>query len=85
MLIGFALSFNCLVCNCDAEGTARDICDPNTGVCICMKNFAGPRCEICSDGYFRFPACIGRFNGPPSLKRPCTLLAVFEFHVYNTK
>lgn len=51
--------FDYLVCNCDAEGTARDICDPNTGKCICMKNFAGPRCDACNDGYFRFPVCRG--------------------------
>ena len=51
--------FDYLVCNCDAEGTARDICDPNTGVCICMGNFAGPRCDVCNDGYYRFPVCRG--------------------------
>lgn len=48
------------VCNCDAEGTARDICDPNNGTCICMKNFAGPRCDICNEGYYRFPVCRGK-------------------------
>ena len=53
------LFFDDLVCNCDAEGTARDICDPNTGVCICMKNFAGSRCDDCNDGYHRFPVCRG--------------------------
>ena len=52
--------FYCSVCNCDAEGTARDICDPNTGECICMKNFAGPRCDVCNEGYHRFPSCVGK-------------------------
>ena len=51
-----------LVCNCDAEGTARDICDPTTGECICMKNYAGPRCDICNEGYYNFPRCSGNFN-----------------------
>ena len=56
--------FFCLfhsVCNCDSEGVARDICDPNTGSCICMVNFAGPRCDVCNAGYYRFPTCDGRF------------------------
>lgn len=53
------LLFLDLVCNCDAEGTARDICDPNTGVCICMKNYAGPRCDVCNEGYYNFPRCSG--------------------------
>ena len=56
----FCVLFFHSVCNCDAEGTMRDVCHPNTGVYICMNNFAGPRCEVCNEGYFRFPACDGR-------------------------
>ena len=24
-----------------------------------MRNFGGPRCDICNQGYYRFPFCIG--------------------------
>lgn len=54
--------FLALVCDCDAEGTARDICNPNTGACICMENYAGPRCDVCNEGYYNFPRCSGNFN-----------------------
>ncbi|KAB0376750.1 hypothetical protein FD755_011194 [Muntiacus reevesi] len=39
----------CVLCTCNGHS---ETCDPETGVCNCRDNTAGPHCEKCSDGYY---------------------------------
>ncbi|XP_013970599.2 laminin subunit gamma-1 [Canis lupus familiaris] len=39
----------CVLCTCNGHS---ETCDPETGVCDCRDNTAGPHCEKCSDGYY---------------------------------
>ncbi|XP_016001055.2 laminin subunit gamma-1 [Rousettus aegyptiacus] len=39
----------CVLCTCSGHS---ETCDPETGVCDCRDNTAGPQCERCSDGYY---------------------------------
>ena len=33
-------------CGCNLDGTTKDICDEDTGVCQCKGNFSGDKCEV---------------------------------------
>uniref|UniRef100_A0A6I8N883 Laminin subunit gamma-1 n=2 Tax=Ornithorhynchus anatinus TaxID=9258 RepID=A0A6I8N883_ORNAN len=39
----------CVLCTCNGHSES---CNPETGVCNCRDNTAGPHCEKCSDGYY---------------------------------
>uniref|UniRef100_A0A8C6GKJ4 Laminin subunit gamma-1 n=1 Tax=Mus spicilegus TaxID=10103 RepID=A0A8C6GKJ4_MUSSI len=39
----------CVLCTCNGHS---ETCDPETGVCDCRDNTAGPHCEKCRDGYY---------------------------------
>ncbi|KAF4018641.1 hypothetical protein G4228_010087 [Cervus hanglu yarkandensis] len=39
----------CVLCTCNGHS---ETCDPETGVCNCRDNTAGPHCEKCGDGYY---------------------------------
>ncbi|XP_012368221.2 laminin subunit gamma-1, partial [Octodon degus] len=39
----------CVLCTCNGHS---ETCDPETGVCNCRDNTAGPHCERCGDGYY---------------------------------
>nr|CAG4638917.1 EOG090X005Q [Daphnia magna] len=56
---------DCQACPCPNGGACIELAD-ETVVCLeCPVGYAGPRCELCSDGYFGDPE--GRFGA----RRPC--------------
>ena len=45
-------------CQCDAEGTLPEVCDKQTGACLCRPGVTGTRCNSCSKGHCdSFPTC----------------------------
>uniref|UniRef100_A0A4W6BUC7 Laminin, beta 3 n=1 Tax=Lates calcarifer TaxID=8187 RepID=A0A4W6BUC7_LATCA len=48
----------CRPCRCDTEGTLPEVCDKQTGACLCRPGVTGTRCDSCSRGHCdSFPAC----------------------------
>ena len=45
----------CRLCECDLTGTVDEICQKNSGVCICKPNFTGAKCDQCAPGFYNFP------------------------------
>lgn len=45
-------------CNCDLKGTVGEVCDKNSGKCLCKEGYGGPRCEQCVPGYYNYPDCV---------------------------
>lgn len=50
--------FSALVCNCDYQGTEGEVCDKETGQCLCKDGYEEPRCGNCLPGYYNYPECI---------------------------
>ena len=46
-------------CDCEPGGSMPEICDKESGSCICKGNFRGQRCNRCGVGFHRFPHCVG--------------------------
>ena len=44
-------------CDCDHEGTESEICNKESGQCICREGFGGPRCDRCLPGFYNYPSC----------------------------
>ena len=42
------------MCDCDPTGSTNQVCDKDTGQCICRPGFGGRRCDQCLPGYYRF-------------------------------
>lgn len=49
--------YMCVVCQCNGEGVASDVCDPYTGACPCSEGFQGKTCSECAPGYYSYPLC----------------------------
>lgn len=45
-------------CNCDPRGTVEEVCQKETGQCICKPGYGGARCDQCQPGYFGHPECV---------------------------
>ena len=45
-------------CNCNERGTTDQVCDEDSGRCLCEDSFTGPTCDRCAAGFYRFPQCL---------------------------
>lgn len=43
------------VCNCDARGTEDEICNKETGDCLCLVGYSGNRCDGSAPGFWGYP------------------------------
>ncbi|GFG33810.1 hypothetical protein Cfor_03510 [Coptotermes formosanus] len=60
--------YDCRHCPCPNQGACTQLVD-ETVVCLeCPRGYGGPRCDLCSDGYYGDPT--GRF-GPVRVCLPC--------------
>lgn len=46
-----------LVCNCNAQGSRDNLCEPVTGQCLCQSYIDGRACDTCESGMYNFPNC----------------------------
>lgn len=56
----------CLACDCESPGSSSDVCDAETGQCVCDHNFGGRTCERCEHGFFNFPTCSCKYSFQPT-------------------
>lgn len=48
----------CIPCKCDIHGTVEEVCNKQSGKCLCKEGFGGPRCDQCLPGFSQnFPDC----------------------------
>ena len=48
-----------LECLCDVDGSVDTSCTDDAGVCTCIANVSGDKCDACSTGWYGFPSCQG--------------------------
>ena len=54
----FKILFWIIACNCNEFGAMDSSCN-NNGICACMDNYGGHKCDSCIEGFFGFPNCQG--------------------------
>ena len=71
-------------CDCNQRGTADQVCDLETGRCLCEGSFTGPRCDHCAAGFYRFPQCLrmSLFISPLTLTLTFKKLCVMYIHIH---
>ncbi|XP_065183672.1 laminin-like protein epi-1 [Sycon ciliatum] len=48
----------CMPCECNPLGSSSDVCDMDTGDCVCTStNITGRQCDRCIETSFNFPTC----------------------------
>lgn len=55
-------------CNCDIHGTVPDICDKDTGRCLCKDGYTGTLCANCIAGFYN------TFSSPDCLPCNCSII-----------
>ena len=46
-------------CLCDVDGSVDNSCTDDGGVCTCIANVSGDKCDVCTTGWYGFPTCQG--------------------------
>ena len=49
-------------CLCDVDGSVDNSCTDDGGVCTCIANVSGDKCDVCTTGWYGFPACQGEIS-----------------------
>ena len=69
-----------LACNCDTSGTIGGSASCNdAGVCSCIDNVSGNKCDACSPGWYGFPSCQGEIYAKLSVGNYFWLLIFWNY------
>jgi len=50
---------NCFsACDCNEQGSLSNVCDVESGQCSCKSNYGGRTCDLCGNGYYKYPECL---------------------------
>lgn len=50
---------NCFsACDCNEQGSLSNVCDVELGQCLCKSNYGGRTCDLCGNGYYKYPECL---------------------------
>lgn len=72
--------YHSIDCDCDFQGALAEVCDKDSGQCLCKDGYEVPRCDRCLPGYYNYPECIkcncstvgsASFTCDPTGKCPC--------------
>jgi len=58
ILVSDVCLYVCVECVCSEQGTVAQVCDEDTGRCLCQDSFTGAQCDRCATGFYRFPQCL---------------------------
>ena len=42
------------------DGSVDSSCTDDAGVCTCIANVVGDKCDVCATGWYGFPTCQGK-------------------------
>ncbi|XP_055381870.1 laminin subunit alpha-1 [Condylostylus longicornis] len=69
-------SQGCIACDCFKEGSTSEVCDTQTGNCLCKPQYSDQKCDSCEIGYSNFELkcqpCDCNING--SLGEACDII-----------
>ena len=46
-----------LECECNINGALSNSCTQDGGICTCVGNVTGDKCDACLTGWYDFPSC----------------------------